>query len=324
MGGEPAARQPVRVAVRCRPAHSSDGEPCVTILNKGTISVHSGDEEASFTFDACFGSTVVQHDVYSELVASPMASLFDGYNCTILAYGQTGSGKTYSMMGASDESMPPADRARAAGIIPRFGAELFERVAAVPGAKVVVSYVQLHNEVFSDLLEPASKAELRLRRSEARGIHIQGLCEKRVTSAKELLHLLARADTGRITAATRLNAASSRSHAILTLALTIPKGARGGGKAVTSRANLVDLAGSEKYNDAGGSAQRKQESIAINQSLTTLGLVISTLAQVSSWHATSCSTRHRTACATMHSPTWCRTCHLAPQPTASRLAACGT
>ena len=46
---------------------------------------------------------------------------------------------------------------------------------------------------------------------------------------------------------------------------------------VTSRANLVDL-GDERYKDAGETALRQQESISINQSLTTLGLVISTLA----------------------------------------------
>ena len=49
-------------------------------------------------------------------------------------------------------------------------------------------------------------------------------------------------------------------------------------KSVTSRANLVDLAGSERYRDAGETPLRQQESISINQSLTTLGLVIGTLA----------------------------------------------
>jgi hypothetical protein len=51
-----------------------------------TVVVHSSEEEATFSFDACFSSAASQHDVYSELVASPMAALFDGFNCTILAY----------------------------------------------------------------------------------------------------------------------------------------------------------------------------------------------------------------------------------------------
>ena len=64
---------------------------------------------------------------------------------------------------------------------------------------------------------------------------------------------------------------------VLTLSLTLPA-EEGRGKVVTSRASLVDLAGSERAKDAGDGALRRQESIAINQSLTTLGLVISTLA----------------------------------------------
>ena len=49
--------------------------------------VHSGEEEETSSFDdACFSSAASQHDVYSELVASPMAALFAGFNCTILAY----------------------------------------------------------------------------------------------------------------------------------------------------------------------------------------------------------------------------------------------
>ena len=275
-----AARLPVRVAVRCRPSTPADGEPCIAMPSNTTVTVTSGEEEATFTFDACFAESAAQHEVYTELVASPMAALFDGFNCTILAYGQTGSGKTFSMMGSSDETASPAERARAAGIIPRFGAELFERVGAIPGAKVHVSYCQLHNETFFDLLDPSSKAELRLRRSEAKGVHVQGLSEPRVQSAKELLQLLAKAEGARITAATKMNAHSSRSHALLTLALTLPARSRaGGGKTVTSRAHLVDLAGSERYKDAGDAPARQQEAIAINQSLTTLGLVIKTLAE---------------------------------------------
>ena len=157
------------------------------------------------------------------------------------------------MMGpGADLTASPTHRARSAGLIPRFGAELFERASKVAGAKVSVSYTQLYNEAFSDLLDPSSTAELKLRRSETKGVHVQGLTEKRVTSAKELLQLLAKADGGRVTAATRLNAGSSRSHAILTLALTMParkstdSGSSSGSsssssssKSVTSRGHLV-------------------------------------------------------------------------------------
>jgi hypothetical protein len=77
-------------------------------------------------------------------------------------------------------------------------------------------------------------------------VHVQGLSEQKVESAKELLQLLATADASRVTAATKLNASSSRSHAVLTLTLTMPAPRGGRGRSVSSRANLVDLAGSER------------------------------------------------------------------------------
>ena len=66
-----AARLPVRVAVRARPANSSDGEPCVAVTDN-TVVIHSGEEEATFSFDAAFASEKAQHDVYAELVAAQL------------------------------------------------------------------------------------------------------------------------------------------------------------------------------------------------------------------------------------------------------------
>jgi len=262
-------RQPVQVAVRCRPSGSRDapGGGCVTV-DGDAVKVRSGEEEAAFTFDSYFGPEAEQSDVYDALVTSPMEALFDGYNSTILAYGQTGSGKTFSMVGSEDDP----------GIIPRFSRELFERASVHEGAKVHASYLQLYNEAFMDLFEPLSGADLRLRRSETRGVYVQGLSEKRLHSAGELARLLESGEQNRVVADTTKNAESSRSHVVLTLSLTMPA-VEGRGKFVTSRAALVDLAGSERAKDLeGGAALRRQESIAINQSLTTLGLVISTLA----------------------------------------------
>ena len=45
-------------------------------------------------------------------------SAVDGYNVCIFAYGQTGSGKTYTIIGASDGSLP--------GIAPKAFNRIFE------------------------------------------------------------------------------------------------------------------------------------------------------------------------------------------------------
>ena len=46
-----------------------------------------------------------------------------------------------------------------------------------------------------------------------------------------------------------------------------------------SRISLVDLAGSERHSKTGTTGDRLKEGANINQSLTTLGLVISALAE---------------------------------------------
>uniref|UniRef100_A0A914YZA3 Kinesin-like protein n=1 Tax=Panagrolaimus superbus TaxID=310955 RepID=A0A914YZA3_9BILA len=78
-----------------------------------------------------------------------------------------------------------------------------------------------------------------------------------------------------------MNSTSSRSHAVFTIVLTQtrlntefdPPPQR------VSKISLVDLAGSERANSTGAEGQRLKEGANINKSLTTLGLVISKLAE---------------------------------------------
>ena len=257
------------MAVRVRPPSASDVASCVS-GDATTIAVSSGDDEARFSFDHCFGSQADQRQVYAELMTGPVRALFDGRNCTMIAYGQTGSGKTHSMLGL------PSDP----GIIRQLGAELIEKARAYQGATVTATFVQLHNESFYDLLEPGpdpNGSALKLRRSDAKGVHVQGAAEKRLASPQDLEKLLDKAEGSRRNTSDRLNVDSSRSHAIFSFSLSLPA-ARSGGRMVTACASLVDLAGSERHRDSGKSELRRQESITIQQSLTTLGLVISAFA----------------------------------------------
>lgn len=86
----------------------------------------------------------------------------------------------------------------------------------------------------------------------------------------------------RTVAATNMNETSSRSHAVFTIffsqqrvdsltSLTCEK---------VSKISLVDLAGSERADSTGAKGTRLKEGANINKSLTTLGKVISALAEI--------------------------------------------
>ena len=54
--------------------------------------------QRSFTYDAVFGPTSQQTDIYDS-VKGIIDAVCAGYNGTIVAYGQTGSGKTHTIFG---------------------------------------------------------------------------------------------------------------------------------------------------------------------------------------------------------------------------------
>lgn len=110
-----------------------------------------------------------------------------------------------------------------------------------------------------------------------------------VKNARECTKLVEQGDRRRAAAATKMNATSSRSHAVLTIsleAIAIGSGdGGGGGGGVTGtgavrrgRLHLVDLAGSERQRRTGATGDRLKEAASINLSLSALGNVISALA----------------------------------------------
>lgn len=116
-----------------------------------------------------------------------------------------------------------------------------------------------------------------------RGTYVAGgLREVTVKDARECTRLVEQGDKRRAAAATKMNAASSRSHAVLTISLeAIAIGANAGqsSNAVRrGRLHLVDLAGSERQGRTGATGDRLKEAASINLSLSALGNVISALA----------------------------------------------
>uniref|UniRef100_A0A673MKV0 Kinesin-like protein KIF13B n=1 Tax=Sinocyclocheilus rhinocerous TaxID=307959 RepID=A0A673MKV0_9TELE len=222
----------------------------------------------TFAYDYCFWSMdesetekfAGQDVVFQCLGESLLHNAFQGYNACIFAYGQTGSGKSYTMMGSVDQP----------GLIPRLCSSLFERTVQHQREEecftVEVSYMEIYNEKVRDLLDPkGSRQALRVREHKVLGPYVDGLSRLAVESYKDIESLMSEGNKSRTVAATNMNEESSRSHAGIAVQLL-------------GKLSLVDLAGSERAAKTGAAGERLKEGSNINKSLTTLGLVISALA----------------------------------------------
>ena len=245
----------------------------------------------TFAFDRSYNSFsksdpdyAEQEHLHTDLGKPLLDNAFQGYNNCIFAYGQTGSGKSYSMMGYGKE----------AGVIPKICQDMFERIAEVQQrdanikCTVEVSYLEIYNERVRDLLNPTTKGKnggsLKVREHPSTGPYVEDLAKLVVGSFAEIEHLMDEGNKARTVAATNMNETSSRSHAVFTLILT-QKRNDVEMKMSTEKAakiSLVDLAGSERANSTGATGARLKEGAEINRSLSTLGRVISALADLSS------------------------------------------
>ena len=261
----PSANELARGAEASQVCASFPREQCVRLVNE------RGKQKA-WEFDKVFDFGARQEAVYAE-VSGLVTSVLDGYKVCIFAYGQTGAGKTYTMNG------PEGDR----GVNTRALAELFAASAA-RGAEVrdeiTVSVLEIYNETIRDLLaEDVGARKLEVRRGE-RGMHVPGLTSRRVERPDEVLELFARAEQNRSSAATHMNAQSSRSHLMLSVyvdSTNVLTGDRSYGKM-----HLVDLAGSERIHKSGATGKALREAQNINKSLSALGDVIMSRAQKNS------------------------------------------
>ncbi|XP_035814159.2 kinesin-like protein KIF13B isoform X6 [Amphiprion ocellaris] len=296
--GEPSLDDSnVKVAVRVRPMNRREKElntKCVvemvknqTILHPAGANLGKGDSRSQskvFAYDYCFWSMdetekekfAGQEVVFQCLGESLLRNAFQGYNACIFAYGQTGSGKSYTMMGSGDQP----------GLIPRLCSALFERTQKEQREEesftVEVSYMEIYNEKVRDLLDPkGGRQTLRVREHKVLGPYVDGLSRLAVASYKDIGSLMSEGNKSRTVAATNMNEESSRSHAVFNIILThtlkdLQSGTSG---EKVSRLSLVDLAGSERAAKTGAAGERLKEGSNINKSLTTLGLVISALAE---------------------------------------------
>ncbi|PVD30020.1 hypothetical protein C0Q70_09281 [Pomacea canaliculata] len=286
--------QNIQVAVRCRPINGAEkraGSCSVVHCDPDKREVYIKEKPGiypltkTFTFDHVFPPSSKQIDVYRAMVVPVVEEVLMGYNCTIFAYGQTGTGKTFTMEGErSDDTSISWEDDPLSGLIPRAMQQVFEQLQKQEVEfSVRVSFLELYNEELFDLLG-STEDPLRLRIyediSKKGSLIISGLEEVVVRSKDEVYGIMERGASRRQTAATLMNAQSSRSHSVFSVTIHIKENTMDGEELLkTGKLYLVDLAGSENIGRSGAVDKRAREAGNINQSLLTLGRVITSLVE---------------------------------------------
>lgn len=282
--------QNIQVFVRCRPLKPEEKRSVVDVLpDRREIKVAERNSSTSydtknFYFDQVFEPNTCQLLVYKTVVSPLIEQVLQGFNCTVFAYGQTGTGKTYTMEGERSEEDLSWEDDPHSGIIPRAISQLFDALKGNDSEFTMrVSFLELYNEDTYDLLsslDDTSKLKVFDDAKKRGSVIVGGLEEVGVKSKAEIYDILRRGSAKRQTATTLLNACSSRSHTIFSITVHIRESSIEGEELLkTGKLNLVDLAGSENIGRSGAQDKRAREAGNINQSLLTLGRVITALVE---------------------------------------------
>ncbi|KAK1411578.1 hypothetical protein QVD17_38129 [Tagetes erecta] len=280
----------VQVIIRVRPLNSSEiavqgPSRCVKQGSSQTIT-WIGPPEARFTFDHVADEHVSQEMLFKVAGVPMVENCMGGYNSCMFAYGQTGSGKTHTMLGDIDGGS--RRHSVNSGMTPRVFEYLFTRIQKEREARreekiqytCKCSFLEIYNEQILDLLDPSS-TNLQIREDTKKGVYVDNLKEIEVTSARDVIQQLLQGAANRKVASTNMNRASSRSHSVFTCIIESKWVSQGVTHHRFARLNLVDLAGSERQKSSGAEGERLKEATNINKSLSTLGLVIMNLVNVS-------------------------------------------
>eukprot|EP00966_Prymnesium_polylepis_P147247 3401324-Prymnesium_polylepis.1 len=293
-----AASTRTTVFCRLRPPIAEDGDEAAFAAADGTAALVLGERGTFGPFDGVLDSAASQEAVF-EACGRPVvdATVRGEANGTILCYGQTGSGKTHSVGIHSD------------GLLPRALQHVFAARDGAPASErwtIHLSCMQIYLEQLQDLLNPGGAEDVRVREDAADPwglVVVDGVVRVPLESVEHATQLVAHADGQRAVSATKMNWASSRSHAIYTLYIERERAppdwrslslADAAGACSRTKLHIIDLAGSEKVRKIGdggaaaaggrtssgrGGSSQLDETRATNLSLLAVGKMVHALAE---------------------------------------------
>lgn len=118
------------------------------------------------------------------------------------------------------------------GIIPRMVRTLFTHIDEAPENvefTVKVSFAEIYKEKVKDLLKP-KRSDLQIFTDKIHGCYIKGITEEYITDEFGIYNVMRIGNKNRSVAATNMNVASSRSHALFTVTVCMQNSADGSKK----------------------------------------------------------------------------------------------
>ncbi|XP_055721950.1 kinesin-1 heavy chain-like isoform X2 [Salvelinus fontinalis] len=266
----------IKVMCRFRPLNSSEVTRGDKYIPKFQGEDHVVVGSKPFQFDRVFQPNTTQEQVYNACAQKIVKDVLEGYNGTIFAYGQTSSGKTHTMEGNLHDT-------DGMGIIPRIVQDIFNYIYSMDENlefHIKVSYYEIYLDKIRDLLD-MSKTNLSVHEDKNRVPYVKGCTERFVCSPEEVMDTIDEGKSNRHVAVTNMNEHSSRSHSIFQINVKQENTATE--QKLSGKLYLVDLAGSEKVSKTGAEGALLDEAKNINKSLSSLGNVISALAEGSGY-----------------------------------------
>uniref|UniRef100_A0A8C7ULI7 Kinesin heavy chain n=1 Tax=Oncorhynchus mykiss TaxID=8022 RepID=A0A8C7ULI7_ONCMY len=251
----------IKVMCRFRPLNSSEVTRGDKYIPKFQGEDHVVVGSKPFQFDRVFQPNTTQEQVYNACAQKIVKDVLEGYNGTIFAYGQTSSGKTHTMEGNLHDT-------DGMGIIPRIVQDIF-------------NYIYSMDENLEFHIKVVSKTNLSVHEDKNRVPYVKGCTERFVCSPEEVMDTIDEGKSNRHVAVTNMNEHSSRSHSIFQINVKQENTATE--QKLSGKLYLVDLAGSEKVSKTGAEGAVLDEAKNINKSLSSLGNVISALAEGSGY-----------------------------------------
>ncbi|KAJ1687999.1 hypothetical protein LUZ63_019389 [Rhynchospora breviuscula] len=251
----------IKVVIRKRPLNKKEiakkKEDIISIEGASNFDLTEYVERHEFVFDAVLDEDVSNDEVYRETVEPVVPAIFQRTKATCFAYGQTGIGKTFTMK--------PLPLKASQDIL-----RLMNHAYKNQGFQLFVSFFEIYGGKLFDLLNDRKK--LLMREDGKQKVCIVGLQEYRVNDVEMIRELIEKGNATRNTGTTGANEESSRSHAILQLAIKrLVDGNESKPPRPIGKLSFIDLACSERGADTtNNDKQTRIEGAEINKSLLAL------------------------------------------------------